>query len=270
MAGGNETKALVSALLRARAAVTGATTAPEQQRLVGPILAEIDRGIAALDPNHAATAPLTSLDATTAPIPEQDVEAMRREIERLRALVQADRGLLEAVLTHTPHGILVCDERGRIYLQNRAAERIWAGSATTADGVSAWGQYRAFHDDGRPYEAGDWSMARSLSRGETIDAEEVHFQRFDGTHGILLGSAAPIYGPDGQVAGALSTFADITRFKQLERDLRVRGGVALHHPAEHRGRRRRHRRPGPHRVHERRRGAGHGVDDRGGEGPAHR
>src|SRR5262249_1010511 len=83
-------------------------------------------------------------------------------------------------------------------------------------------QYRAFHDDGRPYEPGDWSMARALSRGEVVDAEEVHFQRFDGTHGVLLGSAAPVYGPDGAVAGAVSTFADITRFKQMERDLRLR------------------------------------------------
>jgi PAS domain S-box-containing protein len=221
MAGGNETKTLVAALQRARASVTESTASPEQQRLIGPILAEIDRGIAALEPLHTASATLTPLDATTGPIATQDVEALRREVERLRALAHADRGLLEAVLTYSPHGVLVCDARGKIYLQNRAAERIWAGSATT-DTVSGWGQYRAFHVDGSPYDAGDWSMARSLSSGEIIDAEEVHFQRFDGTHGVLLGSAAPIYGPEGEIAGAISTFADITRFKQLERDLRVR------------------------------------------------
>jgi PAS domain S-box-containing protein len=221
MAGGNETKALVSALLRSRAAVAEHAVTPELQRLVGPILSEIDRGVAALAPLHTAAVPLTPLDAATAPIPEQEVEALRREVERLRALAYADRGLLEAVISHSPHGIIVCDARGKIYLQNRASERIWAGSATT-DTVDGWGQYRAFHPDGRPYAAGDWSMARSLSGGEIIDAEEVHFQRFDGTHGILLGSAAPVFGPDGAITGAISTFADITRFKQLERDLRVR------------------------------------------------
>ena len=216
----DETKALVSALVRARAAVAESARSPEHQRLIGPILAELDRGIAAVDPLSTASATLTPLEGTV-PAPKQDVEALRREVERLRALAQSERGLLEAVLNHSPHGIIVSDAHGKLTLQNRAAERIWAGSAT-ADTVDGWGRYRAFHADGRPYQAGDWSMARAISRGEVIDAEEVHFQRFDGTHGILLGSAAPVYGPDGRIVGGVSTFADITRFKQLERDLRLR------------------------------------------------
>src|SRR5262245_35727895 len=130
MAAGSETKALVATLVRARATVAESARTPEQQRLIGPILSEIDRGIAALDPLHTASAPLTSLEGT-APVPEQDIEALRREVERLRALVRSDRGLLETVLNHSPHGILVSEPHGKITLQNRAAERIWAGSATT-------------------------------------------------------------------------------------------------------------------------------------------
>ena len=217
---GNESKALVSTLVHARVRVAESARGQEQQRLIGPILAEIDRVVAALEPRETAAAKLTSLEGTV-PAPERDVEALRREVERLRALVKQDRGLLETVLNHSPHGILVSDPQGKLTLQNRAAERIWAGSAT-ADNVDGWGRYRAFHEDGRPYEPGDWAMARALTSGETVDAEEVHFQRFDGTHGVLLGSAAPVYGPDGAIAGAVSTFADITRFKQMERDLRLR------------------------------------------------
>jgi PAS domain S-box-containing protein len=199
--------------------VAEAARGPEQQRLIGPILAEIDRAIAALDPTLATTVPLTTLSETV-PIPTSDVEALRREVERLRAVAQSERGLLDTVITHSPHGVLVCDADGRLTLQNRAAEKIWSGSAT-AESVEGWGQYRAFHTDGRPYEPGDWSMARCLSRGETIDAEEVHFQRFDGTHGILLGSCAPVFGPNGEIVGAVSTFADITHFKRMEQALRA-------------------------------------------------
>jgi PAS domain S-box-containing protein len=222
MGAANDTKVLLEALLRSRAAVAEAAGTPEEQRLIGPILSEIDRGIAALSPLHTASAPLTPLDATTAPLflLAQDPEALRREAERRRALGRAER-VLDAVIRNSPHGIIVCDTRGQITLHNRASERIWAGSATAED-VEGWGQYRAFHADGRPYAPGDWSMARSLETGAVIDAEEVHFQRFDGTHGILLGSAAPILGPDGAIDGALSTFADITRFKQLEIELVVR------------------------------------------------
>jgi PAS domain S-box-containing protein len=224
MVGGNDTKELVSTLVRSRAAVAESARTPDQQRLIGAILAEIDRAVAALDPQHGASAPLTPLDAAVQ-APEADVEALRREVERLRALAQRERGVLETVLTYSPHGIIVSDESGRLVLHNRASERIWAGSATAHD-VEGWGRYRAFHADGRPYEPGDWSMARSLSSGEVVDAEEVHFQRFDGTHGVLLGSAAPVYGPDGRITGAVSTFADITRFKELERDMRFIGDAS--------------------------------------------
>ena len=140
---------------------------------------------------------------------ELELEALRREVERLRLLAGSERGVLEAVLDHSPDGIIVSDATGRLVLHNRAAEKIWAGSSTAAS-VEDWTKYRAFHKDGRPYEAGDWSMARSLSKGETILHEETHFQRFDDSHGTLLGSAAPIYDANGVLTGAVSVFADIT------------------------------------------------------------
>lgn len=138
-----------------------------------------------------------------------ELETLRREVERLRVLAQNDRGLLDAVLNHSPHGIIVSDAKGQLTLHNKAAERIWAGSATAAN-VEGWGKYRAFHPDGRPFEPGDWAMARCLSKGETTFAEETHFQRFDDSHGTLLGSASPIYDSQGALTGALSVFADVT------------------------------------------------------------
>ena len=214
-----EAKNLVGALLQSRGVVAEAARAPEQQRLIGPFLAEIDRAVAALVPSLAVSSPLTALDDTV-PAPSAEVEALRREVERLRTFSQNERGLLDAVLNQCAHGIIVSDAQGRLILQNRAAEKIWAGSAT-ATSVEGWGSYRAFHPDGRAFEGGDWSMARCLQLGETIDAEELHVQRFDGTHGILVGGCAPILGPSGELVGAISTFADITRFKQLEQELRI-------------------------------------------------
>ena len=161
----------------------------------------------------------------------QETEALRRENERLGVAADQDRGLLEAVLEHSPHGIIVSDARGKLFLQNRASERIWAGSATAAD-VEGWGQYRAFHPDGRPFQPEDWSMSRCLSRGETVEAEEVHFQRFDGTHGILLGSCAPMRAADGTLTGALSVFADVTRFKEMEAALRTSEKTAAERAAK--------------------------------------
>ena len=144
-----------------------------------------------------------------------EVEALRREVERLRLLSSQEAGgLLEALLLHSPHGIVVSDANGKITLHNRASERIWAGSATAAD-TSDWRKYRAFHPDGRLYEPDDWPLSRCLRAGETVPAEEIRIQRFDGSFGVLLASCAPILGPGGEIRGGLAVFADVTELNEL-------------------------------------------------------
>jgi len=145
-------------------------------------------------------------------------EALRRELERLVALAARDRGLLDAVLNHSPSGVIVCDATGRITLLNRAAERIWGGSATV-ENKADWTRYRAFHPDGRPFAPDDWSLARVLATGEPVDPEEIEIERFDGLRAMIVASAAPILGGGHEVVGALGVFADVTGFKQREREL---------------------------------------------------
>lgn len=157
--------------------------------------------------------PLTARVANEAAL---HVEALSREVERLRLLASRERGLVEAILRHSPHGIIVADADGKLILQNQAAERIWAGSAS-ADTVADWGAYRAFHRDGRPYAPEDWSMARALRYGQTIHAEEVTFQRFDGSSGTLVGSSTPLFDANGKLDGALSIFTDISEIKEQQR-----------------------------------------------------
>ena len=61
---------------------------------------------------------------------EAELEALRRENERLRLIGARDRRLLDIVLEQSPHGVIMSDAQGRLVLQNEAAEQIWAGSAT--------------------------------------------------------------------------------------------------------------------------------------------
>ena len=158
-----------------------------------------------------------SASGTEAP----ELEALRRELERLRVLAVREHDLLDAILNHSPHGIIVCDKLGKLTLHNRAAERIWGGSAS-AEEMNDWARYRAFHADGTPFEAEDWSMARALTLGQTTEAEEIRFQRFDGSFGVMVGSSAPILDAEGVIQGALSVFADITPFMDVEAKLRAR------------------------------------------------
>ena len=145
---------------------------------------------------------------------DPELEALRRENERLRLIGARDRRLLDIVLEQSPHGVIMSDPQGRLILQNEAAERIWAGSAT-AENVKEWSQYQAFHPDGRAFEGRDWAMARCLESRDVVGPEEFHIRRFDGTDGWLLGSAAPLV-EDELLLGAVAVFADITELKRGE------------------------------------------------------
>ncbi len=149
-----------------------------------------------------------------------ELQALRQEVERLRSLHQHNSGLLDAVLTQTPHGIIICDGEGKLIHDNAAARAIWAGSAD-ADSVAEWSRYRAFHADGTPYGPGDWQMARCLTARTVNGAEEFRIQRFDDSYGTLLGSSAPVFAADGSLLGAVSVFADITHLKDIEEALRI-------------------------------------------------
>ena len=211
----NPPRSLRERLHEARSAL--ADVAPADGPLVAPVLAQIERALARirgeLPAGEIDASGIATLDATVAR------NSLHEELERLTPSGERS-GLLDAVLNQSPHGILIADADGRLILQNPAAARIWAGSAA-ADNVAGWGQYRAFHPDGRPFEAHDWAMAKSLSDGTVSEAREIHFLRFDGTHGHMIGSASPIFGAGKRVIGAVSMFADVTRLKQVEETLRV-------------------------------------------------
>lgn len=158
-----------------------------------------------------------------------EFEALRRQTERAYVFADKERlALLETVLTQSPQGIIVSDPHGKFVIQNRAAEKIWGGSATVA-GFADWAKYRALRPDGTAHSPEERSLARCLRRREIVPPEEQHIQRFDGAHGHILVSCAPIISPEGQLLGALSVFVDITELKRVEKeraDLLVREQAA--------------------------------------------
>ena len=131
--------------------------------------------------------------------------------EKERLLAERD-----AVLSQSPHGIIIVDANGRVVLFNDAARRIWSGAPQT-ESIAMWDQFRGFHADGTVLAPAEWPLARSLRDAETIEAEEIHVERFDGTRGTLLGGSAPLRDAQGQVTGAVAVFIDVTGSKELER-----------------------------------------------------
>ena len=65
-------------------------------------------------------------------------------------------------------------------------------------------------------------MARAVRHGETSTGEIIDIERFDGTHGTILNSAAPIEDRQGRRIGAVAVSQDITAWRAAEAALAER------------------------------------------------
>ena len=137
--------------------------------------------------------------------------ALAVERTRLYGTAATERERLAAVLSRLPAGVIIGEApSGRLVLGNAEVERIWRQPFDPSVGFDQYGTYRGFHPDGRPYQAEEWPLARSLARGEVVTGEEVDFERGDGSRGTMVVNSAPIHDPDGTITAAVCTFVDIT------------------------------------------------------------
>jgi PAS domain S-box-containing protein len=146
------------------------------------------------------------------------VEAER---ETAKALLAADRERrkLEAVLAALPVGVWIADATGGLVQTNPAAARIWGGQAPHARTPSEYGIYKAFWPStGEALGAEEWALARTFKTGETIVAEAVDIERFDGTRGHVLNSTAPILDDQGLMIGGVVVILDVTDAQEATRE----------------------------------------------------
>jgi signal transduction histidine kinase len=116
-----------------------------------------------------------------------------------------------------PVGVIVADApSGRIVIDNAEMNRIMHGSAVDERPTADRRTYRAFHDDGRPYRAEDWPLARSAAKGETVRDEELDVERDDGSKATIAISSMPIRAEDGTIVAAVATVNDITQRREAE------------------------------------------------------
>ena len=126
-------------------------------------------------------------------------------------------GLLELVLEALPVGVWIIDQQGHIIYGNPEGKKIWAGSRYV--GIEQYGEYRGWwRSTGQRIAPEEWAAARAIRRGEVSLNEEIEIECFDGTHKIILNSAMPIHGPQGEVIGGVIVNMDITdRIRLQER-----------------------------------------------------
>jgi PAS domain S-box-containing protein len=159
------------------------------------------------------------LEEQTAELEEQ-TEEIRNQNEELHVLserLDEERARLQAILGALPVGVHIADAAGELIDMNDLAHTIWGlrkeltGPVKTLADRSGW-----WTDTGEPVQADEWALARALRHGEICTAEMVDIERFDGSKGTILNSAAPIYDAAERISGAVSVSQDITEHRELQ------------------------------------------------------
>ena len=107
---------------------------------------------------------------------------------------------------------------GRILLSNPQAGAIFGLPLLEIPNIDGYAICRGSDPrSGRPYEARDWPLARTITTGEVVMDEEIDILRNDGARGRILVRSAPVRDPVGRVMAAVVTFFDITERTRAER-----------------------------------------------------
>ncbi|MFN8498135.1 MAG: ATP-binding protein [Anaerolineae bacterium] len=181
-------------------------------RMAGSQLMMIDFMISPMrDTNGEVTFLIpTAVDITQRTFAEEGRERLMRQVE-------AERARLETILNQMPAGVIIAEApSGRIVQGNSQAEQIWGHPLLASEDIGQYAEWQGFHTDGRPYAGHEWPLARSITTGEIVTNEEIHFVRGDGSRGVMLVSSAPIRDADGVITAGVVTFQDITHIKQAE------------------------------------------------------
>ena len=126
---------------------------------------------------------------------------------------------LETLISTSPVGVAVFDARTGAPLSfNREVRRIVDGLRNPDQSPEQLLEVMTVRRaDGREVSLTEFPMARALSIGETVRAEEILMQVPDGRSVTVLVNATPICSEDGEVESFVVTLQDMTPMEELER-----------------------------------------------------
>lgn len=147
-------------------------------------------------------------------VAHENITTRKRDEAALRDTEQTLRRVLEAL----PVGVWILNDKGQIVHGNAACQQIWANSQDN-DAIQ-FSEYKGWRSNtGKSIGVHEWAVMRALHKGETSRDEEIEIQCFDGSHKIILNSAAPLYDSEHRIFGAVSVNQDITPRKRAEEAL---------------------------------------------------
>jgi PAS domain S-box-containing protein len=146
---------------------------------------------------------------------QAELKLVNRELSAANDALLAERARLAAVVEHAPVGIVIAEApSGRILMGNRRAEEIFGHPVLPSESVEAYGEWVAYHPDGRQVEGSEYPMARALATGELAGPDRYLYRRGDGSLAWVEITGAPIRDAEGRVTAALVVIDDIDAEKR--------------------------------------------------------
>ena len=122
----------------------------------------------------------------------------------------------EAILNSVGDGIVATDSNGKLLLLNKACEEMTGCSACDIEGASWTQVVRMESESGQVVEESARPLTQALTQKKKIISSDSYYVKKDGTRFPVSIIATPVIFED-KVIGAVGTFRDITREKELER-----------------------------------------------------
>lgn len=163
---------------------------------------------------------------------QRETESQRRQLAdthlRNKSLLEAERAAhivvederrrLQQVLDSLPEGIVILDRQGRYTVANAAANDMM-GIELTGQTVASTSDtaYGARDMDGKPIPSRMLPGHRSVLDGDVVRGEQLVVRNAKTGRDVpLLVNSVPLYESDGNLAGAVTVFQDISAIKELE------------------------------------------------------
>lgn len=138
------------------------------------------------------------------------------EVRDVVAELKHERETLKAMLDNLPVGVVLAKASGEIIRGNQRLDEILRHPLRKSLDIEEHGQWVAFHGDGRRVQGAEFPLARAMSAGHALPAEEYLYERGDGTQAWISLAAAPIVSVQGEVTGGVVSVTDIDQQKRSE------------------------------------------------------
>jgi signal transduction histidine kinase/PAS domain-containing protein len=156
----------------------------------------------------------------------RQAEASSQLLAEVEARSRFDYQRLRTVLDVLPSAVLIAGPEGQLVEMNQATKTLWGRDVQLAADVGEYAQYPAWWaKTGQPLAPEDWTLARAMKCGTALLNDEIEIEALDGTHKILLNSAAPLRDETGAITGGVICGQDISELRRLEREVAERAAV---------------------------------------------